>query len=212
MPGRRALLVALLAVVAGAAQAAAPAPPQARPAPRPAAGPDFSLGSPKARVQVVEYASLSCPHCARFNAEVFPAFKARYVDTGQVRYTLREMLTPPAEVAAAGFLMARCAGPAKYFKVVDEVFRSQARWTEGTKIKPIFLEIAKNNGLTEAQFEACLTDQKGYAGLNARVKAALDAGVDSTPTFFVNGKKLPEGEISIEQLNAAIAAARKTGG
>ena len=208
MPSRRALLAALLAVAAGTAHAAAPA----RPAHPAAASADFSLGSPKAKVQVVEYASLSCPHCARFNAEVFPAFKARWVDTGQVRYTLREMLTPPAEVAAAGFLMARCAGPAKYFKVVDEVFRSQARWTEDANIKPIFLEIARNNGLTDAQFEACLTDPKGLAGLNARVKAALDAGVDSTPTFFVNGKKVGEGEMSLEQLDAAIAAARSKGG
>ena len=167
---------------------------------------DMSLGSPKARVQVVEYASLSCPHCARFNAEVFPAFKSKYVDTGKVRYTLREMLTPPAEVAAAGFMMARCAGPAKYFKVVDEVFRSQDRW--GEQIQPVFLGIAKQNGMTEAQFAACLTDEAAQKEINTRVKAALDLGVDSTPTFFVNGKKY-EGELSLQQLDAAIVAAGK---
>jgi protein-disulfide isomerase len=163
-------------------------------------------------VKVVEYASLSCPHCARFNAQVFPAFKAKYVDTGQVRYTLREMLTPPAELAAAGFLMARCAGPSKYFKVVDEVFRSQEKWSDEAPIKPIFLAIAKANGLSEAQFEACLSDPKAQAALNARVQKAVDAGVESTPTFFVNGKKVGEGELSLEKLDAAIAAARKAGG
>jgi protein-disulfide isomerase len=166
----------------------------------------MNLGSPKAKVQVVEYASLSCPHCARFNADAFPAFKAKYVDTGKVRYTLREMLTPPAEVAAAGFMLARCAGPGKYFKVVDAVFRSQSQW-DGD-IKPLFLGIARNNGLTDAQFEACLTNQDNLKGLNARVKAAIDAGVSSTPTFFVNGVKY-EGEQTLDKLDAAIAAARK---
>jgi protein-disulfide isomerase len=197
MLGRLALTFAL--AFAGAAVAAAPT----KLAPR---ADDMSLGSAKAKVQVVEYASLSCPHCARFNADVFPGFKAKYVDTGKVRYTLREMLTPPAEVAAAGFMMARCAGPAKYFKVVDEVFRSQDRW--GEQIQPVFLGIAKQNGLTEAQFAACLTDEAAQKEINTRVKAALDLGVDSTPTFFVNGKKY-EGELSLQQLDAAIVAAGK---
>jgi len=197
MLGRLALTFAL--AFAGAAVAAAPT----KLAPR---ADDMSLGSAKAKVQVVEYASLSCPHCARFNADVFPGFKAKYVDTGKVRYTLREMLTPPAEVAAAGFMMARCAGPAKYFKVVDEVFRSQDRW--GEQIQPVFLGIAKQNGMTEAQFAACLTDEAAQKEINTRVKAALDLGVDSTPTFFVNGKKY-EGELSLQQLDAAIVAAGK---
>ena len=203
MPTRRRLLSLLLTAsfAASGAVAAAPASTKLPPAPG-----DMSLGSPKATVQVVEYASLSCPHCARFNADVFPAFKAKYVDTGKVHYTLREMLTPPAEVAAAGFMMARCAGPSKYFKVVDAVFRSQSKW-EGD-IKPIFLGIAKDNGLTDAQFEACLTNEDNVKAMNARVKAAIDAGVSSTPTFFVNGVKY-EGEQTLEKLDAAIAAAKK---
>jgi protein-disulfide isomerase len=155
---------------------------------------------------VVEYASLSCPHCARFNADVFPAFKAKYVDTGKVRYTLREMLTPPAEVAAAGFMMARCAGPGKYFAVVDAVFRSQDKW-DGD-IKPVFLGIAKKNGMTDAQFESCLTSQANMDAVNKRVKAAIDLGVSSTPTFFINGKKY-EGEQTLDKLDLAIAAAGK---
>jgi protein-disulfide isomerase len=208
MTTRRLALAAVLALAATAALAA-PAKPHAKAAAK-APPADFSLGSPKAKIQVVEYASLSCPHCARFNADVFPAFKAKYVDTGQVRYTLREMLTPPAQVAAAGFLLARCAGPDRYFKVVDEVFRSQSRWTEGDgDIRPIFLEIAKNNGLSEAQFDACLKDQASLSALQSRVQTAVNAGVDSTPTFFVNGKKVAEGEMTLDQLDAAIAAAKK---
>ena len=197
MLARLALIVAL-AFGAGVA-AAAPAKLAAQPA-------DMSLGSPKAKVQVIEYASLSCSHCARFNADVFPAFKAKYVDAGKVRYTLREMVTPPVEVAAAGFLMARCAGPQKYFKVVDEVFRSQERW-DGD-LMPVFQGIARNNGMSEQQLSSCLADEAGLKAVNARVKAALDLGVDATPTFFINGVKY-EGEMSLKQLDAAIDAAAK---
>jgi protein-disulfide isomerase len=204
MRSRRLVLAMVAALAAAPALARAPASPPA----------DFSLGSAKAKVHVVEYASLSCPHCARFNAEVFPAFKAKYVDTGKVRYTLREVLTPPAEVAAAGFLLARCAGPApaSYFKVVDEVFRSQSRWQEGQTVLPILLQIGRDNGLSEAQVQACIHDKAAIAALEARVGRAIDAGVEGTPTFFVNGRKIAEGEVTLKQLDAAVAAAGKRGG
>lgn len=195
---RAALAAAVLATLAAAPALAAPG----------VAGPDdMGLGSAKAKVTVVEYASTSCPHCAHFNETIFPAFKAKYVDTGKVRYTLKEFLTAPAQVAAAGFLMARCAGPSKYFTVVDQVFRSQPSWTSDN-IKQTFLDIGKANGLSEAQFEACLKDEAALAKLNARVQAAVDDGVDSTPTFYVNGTKL-EGAVDLAALDAAIAKASK---
>jgi len=87
---------------------------------------EYALGSATAPVTLIEYASTSCSHCARFNNEVFPAFKAKYIDTGQVRYALREIATPPTDFAAASFLLARCAGPEKYHAVIDAVFRSQS--------------------------------------------------------------------------------------
>src|SRR5258705_5107254 len=174
----RTILTAALVVAASVAVAA----------PTPAAD-DMSLGNPKAKIQVIEYASLSCPHCARFNAETFPAFKAKYIDTGKVRYTLKEFLTPPENVAAAGFLMARCAGPAKYFKVVDEVFRSQARWQSGS-IKPILMEIGAAHCVNAAQFNACLSDPKAQDALSARMKRAVEQDkVTGTPTIFVDGKE-----------------------
>jgi protein-disulfide isomerase len=194
---------AAIAAAAGAAVLAA-APGWAAPA----APGDMSLGNPKARVHVVEYLSLSCPHCAHFNETVWPAFKAKYVDTGKVYYTVRELLTPPANVAAAGFLLARCNGGTKYFQIVDQVFRSQPRWQEGS-IKPIFVEIAKANGLTEAQFEACITDEKAQAALEARLKYAVETDkVTGTPTFFVNGVQLSNQDVpTLADLDAAIAKA-----
>ncbi len=194
---RRPLLFAALAL--GLAGPAFAAPGAAAPG-------DMSLGNPRAPIKVVEYASLSCPHCGHFNNEVFPAFKKKYIDTGRVHYTLKEFLTPPEEVAAAGFLLARCAGPTRYFKVVDEVFRSQARWGK-EPLLPIFQGIAKANGLNEAQFEACISDETARQALQARVVRSYEQdGVNSTPSFFVNGKAV-EGDPTLAALDAAIAAA-----
>jgi protein-disulfide isomerase len=169
---------------------------------------DMNLGDPKAPVHVVEYLSLSCSHCADFHAQVFPAFKAKYIDTGRVYFTVRELLTPPAQVAAAGFLMARCNGGGRYFQIVDQVFKSQPRWQTGG-IKPLFVEIAKQNGLTEAQFEACLLDPKASEALEKRLEYAT--GVDrvtGTPTFFVNGVMLSNQHTpTLADLDAAIARA-----
>ena len=179
----------------------------------PAAPGDMSLGNPKAPVHVVEYLSLTCPHCAHFHAEVFPAFKAKYIDTGRVYFTVRELLTAPAQVAAAGVLMARCNGGTRYFQVVDQVFRSQPRWQQG-QIKPLFVEIAKQNGMTEDQFEACLVDEKANAALDARLTYATQTDkVSSTPTFFVNGVMLSNQEVpTLADLDAAIARALKPAG
>ncbi|MBJ7411384.1 MAG: DsbA family protein [Phenylobacterium sp.] len=202
---RRAAIAAAAATAAGAA---APAWAQFKAAPG-----DMSLGDPKAPVHVVEYLSLTCPHCAHFHADVFPAFKAKYIDTGRVHFTIRELLTAPAQVAAAGFMLARCDGGKNYFKIVDEVFRSQARW-QGGSIKPIFVEIAKNNGLTEAQFEACITDPKAQEALQARLEYATGTDkVTGTPTFFVNGVQLPNQETpTLADLDAAVARASKSTG
>lgn len=191
----------------GVGLAALAAPSAASTVVRAAPG-DMSLGDPKAPVHVVEYLSLTCPHCADFHLGVFPALRAKYVDKGLVYYTLRELLTAPAQVAAAGFLMARCNGGARYFTIVDQVFRSQPRWREGN-IKPVFLEIAKQNGLTEAQFEACITDEKANDALAARLAYATGTDkVSGTPTFFVNGVLLPNQKVpTLAEMDAAIQRA-----
>ena len=184
----------------------------------PVAPGDMNLGNPRARVRVVEYLSLTCSHCAAFHTEVFPGFRAKYIDTGRVYFTARELVTAPAQVAAAGFMMARCHGGARYFPILDQVFRSQSRW-EGGQIKAIFLDIAKANGLTEAQFEACLVDEKALSALEARIDYATGTDkVTSTPTFFVNGVQMSNERVpTLVDLDAAITralkpAVRKPGG
>ena len=169
---------------------------------------DMSMGDAKAKVQMVEYASASCVHCARFNNDVFPAFKAKYIDTGKVHYTLKEFLTPPVEMAAAGFLTARCAGKDKYFSVLDAVFHAQEEMFQSGDMRGPLLRIAQSAGLTEAQFNACITDEAALKALNERVeKAGRDEKITGTPTFIVNGKQVASGEVTLQQLDTAIAEA-----
>jgi protein-disulfide isomerase len=112
-------------------------------------------------------------------------------------------------VAAAGFLVARCAGPDKYFKVVDEIFRSQPRWTAG-QIKPIFQEIAAQNGVDAARFDACLQDAPAVQAVAGRAQRAADQdGVNSTPTVFINGKRLDPTPMTAADMDAALTAAAK---
>jgi protein-disulfide isomerase len=191
----RALAAALLILAAPAA--AAPLPD------------DMSLGSPRAPVTVIEYASLGCSHCATWSREVFPAFKARFVVTGKVRFVLREMLTGDPDVAAAGFLTARCAGAAHYFQVVEGLFAAEPQMAADGDDLPSLLKVAGAAGLTKAQVSACLSDHAALADLEKRVDAHVQADhVNGTPMFDVNGTRL-EGEQSLAALTAAIKAAHR---
>ena len=168
---------------------------------------EMSMGKADAKVTVIEYASASCGHCATFHAEVFPAFKTKYVDTGRVKYVFREFITPPAELAAAGFLTARCGGKDKYFSVLDGVFRSQEEIFRTGDMRSPLVRVAKSAGLTEEQFMACVSDEKALKALATRVeKFAKQDNITGTPTFLINGEKL-DGEQSLAAFDTAIAAA-----
>ena len=173
---------------------------------------DMSLGSPTAKVTVIEYASLGCPHCAHWNNEVFPTFKAKYIDTGKVRYVLREFLTGDPGIASAGFLLARCAGKDKYFQVVDAVFHEEADLLESqdnAAKRDRLVKIAESAGLTEPQFQACITDDKALTALNDRSERyAKENNISGTPTFVINGKVYSENPLSIQDLDKAIAEAQ----
>jgi protein-disulfide isomerase len=171
---------------------------------------DMHMGDAAAKIKVVEYASASCSHCARFNNEVFPEFKKKYIDTGKVYYTLKEFLTPPNELAAAGFLTARCAGKDKYFNVLDAIYHAQAEIFQTGDMRGVLLRIAQGTGMTEKQFDACITDEKALKALNDRVDAGMKADkISGTPTFIVNGKQIASGEVSLAQLDTAIADVSK---
>lgn len=176
-----------------------------------AASPDaMTMGDANAPVHVEEYASTTCSHCGSFALETFPAFKAKYIDTGKVKYTFHEFLTPPEAVAAAGFLTARCAGKDKYFSVIDALFHSQEEMYRTGDARGTLLKVAQSAGMTEEHFNKCVSDEKAASALNARVEKAIkEANISSTPTFIFNGKKVKEGAMTMDELDAAFAAASK---
>ncbi len=189
------------AITLAAAQAAAVAAP---------AMPDeMALGSPKAPVTVIEYASVGCPHCAAWARDVFPAFKAKYVDTGKARYVLREMLFGDGPLAMMGFLTARCAGPAKYFQVVDGIFAAMPEMERTNDAMAPLIRIAGQAGLTQAQFAACIGDPAAQQALQARADGYYTRDhISGTPTFVIGDQKL-DGDQSLAQLDAAIAKAER---
>jgi protein-disulfide isomerase len=166
---------------------------------------DMALGADEgAAVTVVEYASVTCGACAAWNTQVWPDFKAKYVDTNRVRYVFREYPTPPADVATAGFLIARCAGEDQYFNVVHAIMDSQREWSAGTPPRQSLVRIAHEAGLSDAEFQACVTDREAIAAFEQRVQAARAEGVSGTPTFFINGERVTD--VSLEGLSAVIDA------
>lgn len=166
---------------------------------------DMSMGAgDDAKVTVVEYASVTCGHCAVWNEEVWPQFKTKYVDTKKVRYVFREFPTPPQDIAVAGFLIARCAGPDKYFDVVHDIMASQKEWMAGVAPRTTLFRAAAAAGLSQEQTEACIRDKAAIEEMSNRIKAGIDAGVNSTPTFIVNGTKVVDS--SLTGLSEAIDA------
>lgn len=172
-------------------------------------GDDFSLGSPTAKATVVETASVGCPVCGRWAREVFPAFKAKWIETGRVRYTYREMLVGGGvelTAASAGFVLARCVGRDKYWPVIEAIYAGQERLFQAPR--ETLLGVAHAAGLDDKAFDACMSDDAAFAALSRRSEAnsRRDGGVDATPTFVVNGRKLPAGFQSLAEIEKALAA------
>lgn len=163
--------------------------------------PDMVLGKADAPVTIVEYASMTCPHCARFHEDTLPTIKTKYIDTGKVRLIYREFPFDP--LAEAGFMLARCSKD-NYFPMVDVLFKQQSNWAASQNPKDALLQISKLAGFSQESFEACLTDQKLLDDIRAvRARGEKDFKVDSTPTFFINGN-VYKGALSIEEMSAVI--------
>ena len=166
------------------------------------AGPlgDLAIGPQDAKVQVIEYASLTCSHCAAFHTGTYPEFKKRYVDTGQVRFVLREFPLDP--LATAGFMLARCE-PDKAWPVVDMLFEKQREWAYTEKPLDALRQLMRQAGFSQEKFDSCLRDQKLYDAINDVKSRGEKLGIDSTPTFFINGK-VQRGAVSIDELEKII--------
>lgn len=195
---RRALIVSGLAVTA--------APMAARAAPLPPVPGEMLLGSPKAKAQLVIYASASCPHCAHWWTTIQPQVRKTFIDTGKVRLVFREFLTPPVEFAAAGFILARRI-PGKYFDVLTTVFQKQEEIYRSEKLFEGLQAIGKQYGLTDKQFSDALNDAAALKAVNDRMAKAVDDGIEGTPTFFVNGASVDGNDFAA--LSKAFATAAK---
>jgi protein-disulfide isomerase len=171
---------------------------------------DMVLGADNAPVTIIEYASMTCSHCADFHNKTYPKLKERYIDTGKVRFILREFPLDP--LAAGAFMLARCAGKDdknKYFAMVETLFHQQRDWLVQRPLDPL-KAIAKQAGFSEQTFEQCLANQQVLNGIEqVRQRAAEKLGVNSTPTFFINGK-IQRGAISIEELDRQIESYLKS--
>jgi protein-disulfide isomerase len=168
------------------------------------AGPlgDAAQGPADAKVTIVEYASLTCSHCAAFHQQTYPELKKRYIDTGKVRYVLREFPLDP--LATAGFMLARCDGEGKYYPIVDLLFAQQRNWAFVDKPLDALRQMMRQAGFSQEKFDSCLKDQKLYDAVNAVKNRGMETfKVDSTPTFFINGQR-HAGNMSIDELEKII--------
>ncbi|CTQ70202.1 thioredoxin domain-containing protein [Roseibium alexandrii] len=163
---------------------------------------DKILGDENAPVTIVEYASMTCGHCANFHERTWPDLKKDYIETGKVRFIFREFPLDP--VASAAFMLARCAPQEKYFDIVDIMFEEQRAWAFTDNPYQSLLDFSKQIGFTQESFEECLTNQGLLDAVNAvRERGANEFGVNSTPTFFINGEK-HSGALSIDEMGKII--------
>lgn len=164
---------------------------------------DESLGKADAPVTIIEYASMTCSHCATFHTESMGHLKEKYIDTGKVRYIFREFPLDPLAYAAA--LLARCAGEGKFFAMLDLLFKQQRAWAYTEKPEEALLAIVRQAGFTQDSFNTCLQDQASYASLQkGRQRASETFKVDSTPSFFINGR-IERGAMTPAQIDKVLA-------
>ncbi len=164
--------------------------------------PDIVQGAPTAPVTIIEYASMTCSHCAAFHDSTWPELKSKYIDSGKAKFILREFPLDP--LATAAFMLGRCAGADKRNLLLDQLFTQQKTWAFVDKPIAPLLAMVKTVGFTQADFEKCLRDPDLYEQVSqSREHAAEAFNIDSTPTFFVNGRKLT-GELTIVDFDHAI--------
>ncbi|RCW79305.1 DsbA family protein [Phyllobacterium bourgognense] len=163
---------------------------------------DIVMGKAEAPVTIVEYASMTCPHCAHFATTTLPTIKEKYIDTGKAKLILREFPFDPR--AAAAFMLARCAPEERYYPLVEVLFKQQEQWAGAANAEEPLLQISKLAGFTQESFKACLTNQKLLDDVNAvRERGANEFGVNATPTFFINGSRY-SGALSVDEMSAII--------
>lgn len=153
---------------------------------------DHVIGSPDAPVTIVEYASVTCGHCANWHEAVWPTFRKDYVDTGKVQFVYREFPTSPVRLAEVGFMIANCAAEDKFFANIALQYEKQTTLIEAAQMRRAgeeYAALARAAGLSEEDYKACLENEEEYARIKQVVKDGFEAGVTGTPSFFINGEQ-----------------------
>ena len=190
-----------LAVSAGAPQAQEPPAPSGEVADLRIDDSDYALGPADAKVVVVEYASLTCPHCAGFHKNVLPGIKKGFIDAGKVRYVYRDF--PLDRVALAAASIARCAGRPNFFGFIETFYATQDRWARASDPIAALEKLARLGGMSKEKFDGCFGDAAvGDEILKRRLEASEDFKVTGTPTLFVNGKRY--GAMSLDQFETLL--------
>jgi len=165
--------------------------------------PEKVFGAADAPVTVIEYASLTCHYCMNFHINTWPAFKAKYVDTGKVRFIAREFPLDP--LSAAGFMLARCGDDAKWYPIVDMLYKTQEGWAHSQTPLDALTQTMKQAGFTQETVEACLKREDLFTGVKqVQERGSKEFSVNSTPTFFINGEK-KVGALTIEEFDKVLA-------
>ncbi|WP_186400473.1 DsbA family protein [Stappia sp. P2PMeth1] len=201
MKRRTFLIGASATTVACALSSSAFAQPTEQELLAPGALPDKVFGPDDAPVTIIEYASLTCPHCRTFHVNVWPGLKEKYVDAGKVRFIMREFPFDPR--STAGFMLARCAGDEKWYPTLDLLYRTQETWARTSDGTGAMKSVMGMTGMDEAAFEACLQNEELMQQVQAVAETGRGFGVDSTPTFFINGQ-MYKGALSVAQFSETI--------
>jgi protein-disulfide isomerase len=164
---------------------------------------DRILGNPNAPITIVEYASLTCPHCAHFADEILPQIKKEWIDTGKAKLVLRDFPLDGEALKAA--MIARCAPPDRFYAFIDTFFADQDKWVEATDFQAALGRLAELGGMSKTAVDACLKNTSlENRILQGRLTAGKQLGVDATPTFFINGTKFT-GAPTVEQFNKLLS-------
>lgn len=166
---------------------------------------DHVLGKEDAPVTIVEYASYTCSHCSNFHINTFPKLKEKYIDTGKVKLIFRPFPTGPAELSIAAAMLAHCAGNDKYFAMSSALMETQRNWMSTQDPVPMLQKLASQAGIDDAKFKQCLSDQNLAAEIQRTAQRGYETfGVEGTPTFFINGTIVVDGDVSIDALSKII--------
>lgn len=163
---------------------------------------EISMGKANAPVTVIEYMSLTCPHCRAFHQKTFPKFKREFIDSGKVLYIIRE--TPIGRSAGNAAIISRCGSKARTLKLIDLFLNNQSKWvSQDVRLDAIY-SVAKKSGMKRAEFDRCLEDKNLLDGVKWVKDRGRKLGVSGTPTFFINGQKVRK-PLTIEEMRAALA-------